>query len=168
MMGSGRRGAALLAVALVAGVPAFGGPAGAISEGTRIIRLQQAPPTLTTIALGPAGPIGDEIIYEAALTRKGRPSGAIFGSITGIGSLQAGLRTDRETRLSVGVFELPEGQISVQGLTYYDPLAREIAASEPATRAVVGGTGKYLGARGEVVTRRLADGSYVHTIRLVD
>jgi hypothetical protein len=138
-----------LAVTLVAGVPAFGGPAGAASEGTRIIRLQQAPPTLTTIALGPAGPIGDEITSEAALTRKG-------------------LRTDRETRLSVGVFELPEGQISVQGLTNYDPLAREIAASEPAIRAVIGGTGKYLGARGEVVTRRLADGSYVHTIRLVD
>jgi hypothetical protein len=163
---SGRLLATAAAVSLLVtlGTPT----AGATPKVARTITLRQAPPTLTTLALDPAGSIGDEIIYEAALTRKGRPSGAIFGSITGIGSLQAGLRTDRETRLSIGVFELPEGQISVQGLTYYDPAAREIATSEPATRAVVGGTGKYLGARGEVITRRLPDGSYVHTIRLVD
>ena len=44
----------------------------------------------------------------------------------------------------------------------------EIAKNNPQIRAIVGGTGKYIGARGQITTIRDDDEGYTHVIELVD
>ena len=58
--------------------------------------------------------------------------------------------------------------VSVFSLSYYDPGQREMKTSRPVVRAVVGGTGDYIGARGEVRTEHLPDGTYEHVFTLLD
>ena len=43
-----------------------------------------------------------------------------------------------------------------------------MTSSEPQTRAIVGGTGIYLGARGQITSTRNADGTYTQLIELVN
>ena len=50
----------------------------------------------------------------------------------------------------------------------YNPKLVEIANDVPQVRAVIGGTGKYIGASGQVTTIRNQNGSYVHTVELLD
>ena len=59
--------------------------------------------------------------------------------------------------------ELPTGAL---GVSYYKESDRLLTIGEPATRAIVGGTGKYVGVDGEVTTVRNEDGSYTHTLRI--
>jgi hypothetical protein len=44
----------------------------------------------------------------------------------------------------------------------------EIAKNNPQIRAIVGGTGKYIGARGQISTTHDDDEGYTHVIELVD
>ena len=53
------------------------------------------------------------------------------------------------------------GQVPVSA-----PTKVEITEEAPQVRAVVGGTGDYFAARGQVTTVRHKDGSYDHTIEL--
>ena len=50
--------------------------------------------------------------------------------------------------------------------TKYSPTAGEFAADKPVVRPVLGGTGKYTGARGQATTTRNADGSYTQVFTL--
>ncbi|NDE57492.1 MAG: hypothetical protein EB071_11545 [Gammaproteobacteria bacterium] len=59
-------------------------------------------------------------------------------------------------------------QIYVQGANFYvSDKNPGLIVGSPVYRIVCGGTGKYLGARGEVVSTRLLDGSYKHVFRLM-
>jgi phage baseplate assembly protein gpV len=53
-----------------------------------------------------------------------------------------------------------QDQIVVAGVPDYPSNAPEFAADKPVVRAVIGGTGKYNGAGGQLTSTRNADGSY--------
>jgi hypothetical protein len=80
-----------------------------------------------------------------------------------------GARSDEtlEERIGNLVFAFGDDKLVVAGGSAYPAGSVEMAANEPQLRAVVGGTGAYLGARGEVVTTRNEDGTYRHEFTLV-
>ena len=74
-----------------------------------------------------------------------------------------------EDRVGQLVFDLGEGDsLVVAGASVYETEADEMTPGAPQVRAVVGGTGQYLGARGEVETIRNADGSYEHEFTILE
>jgi hypothetical protein len=66
------------------------------------------------------------------------------------------------------VFAFNGGQIVALGTSIYAAQGTTNFRNDnaPVTIAVVGGTGKYRSAKGEVVTTKRADGSYRHVIIL--
>ena len=65
-------------------------------------------------------------------------------------------------------FQLTAGTIVARGLSFYPLGDRELRPGKPGVIAVIGGTGAYIGASGEVTTTRLADGTYRQVITLVE
>lgn len=121
---------------------------------------------LNALDLNPSGEAGDLTTFEAPIAKDGEPYGSLMGTMTKVGSIGAGLNTQREERMLTAVFDLPEGQISVLGVSYYLEGDLLLPAGEPVTRAIVGGTGDYVGIDGEVTTVRNEDGSYTHTLTI--
>jgi hypothetical protein len=58
-------------------------------------------------------------------------------------------------------------QIIAFGVSDYSPSAAEFEAGQPTVRAILGGTGKYMGARGQLASTRNADGSYTQVFTLL-
>jgi len=53
------------------------------------------------------------------------------------------------------------------GARDYPPTAGEFDPGQPVVRAILGGTGKYMGARGQLASTRNADGSYTQVFTLL-
>jgi hypothetical protein len=60
-----------------------------------------------------------------------------------------------------------QDQIVAVGATDYPPTAGEFDAGPPVVRAILGGTGKYIGARGQLASTRNANGSYTQVFTLL-
>jgi len=58
--------------------------------------------------------------------------------------------------------------IVIAGKSVYPHGAHEMTIDVPQVRAVVGGTGRYVGARGQMSTTRRDQGLYEHSITLID
>lgn len=159
----------LVRAGMLAGIVTIGGLAlaGCGSGGTTLT-LTQVPDDvqLTALDLNPAGDVGDVTAFEAPVLKDGEVFGSMMGTMTKVGSIGDGWNTEREERMLTAVFDLPDGQISVIGVSYYKEDDTRLPTSEPVTRAIVGGTGAYIGVDGEVETVRNEDGSYTHTIRI--
>ena len=56
----------------------------------------------------------------------------------------------------------------IAGTAAYPADQAEMAPDSPHVRAVIGGTGRFIGARGQMVTTRREAGHYEHTFTLVD
>ncbi len=123
---------------------------------------------LVFLDLNPTGDSGDITTFEAGLYRDDEAYGSVMGTITKVGSLGEGARTDREERVLTAIYDLPGGQISALGISYYYEGDTLLPEGEPMTRAIVGGTGEYVGVDGEVTTTRNPDDSYTHVLRLVN
>lgn len=157
---------AVVIVALTLWVASFTIFAGAavMGQSTTTLTLLQAEPEIEVV-----NSINDGILtfFEGDLTTtSGAEAGVLAGSIltVDVADLERG---EIEARSRTLTFDTPDGQIQVAGLSYYPIADRELAKAEPVVIAVVGGTGKYLGATGEVETTRLADGSYEHVFTFV-
>ena len=154
-----RAGAAILGAGLLASC--------GLSEKTLVLTQASGDNVeLNALDLNPSGAAGDVTTFEAPIAKEGQPYGSLMGTMTKVGSIGAGLNKKREERLLIAVFDLPQGQISVLGVSYYREGDLLLPAGEPVTRAIVGGTGAYVGVDGEVTTVRNQDGSYTHTLRL--
>lgn len=140
------------------------------ATGDETITLTQRvddPVELVVLDLNPTGDSGDMTTFEAGLYLDDEPHGSIMGTMTKVGSLGEGAQIDREERMLTAVYDLPGGQISVLGISYYFEADTLLPEGEPMTRAIVGGTGEYVGVDGEVITTRNPDNSYTHLIRIV-
>jgi hypothetical protein len=125
--------------------------------------VMSAKPSLTYIDTGKKGAtIGDYEVFSAAVTKDGEGFGTLFGlklQVAKPGAMGAakglGLFQNQLT------FNFPDGTVSVAGLQYYAVNGRlpdgSLLAGE--TRAVVGGTGAYAGARGTLHTTAHRDGT---------
>jgi hypothetical protein len=128
--------------------------------------LFQAPPTIKTWDLNATVPGARETIFGAKLsTNKGRAFGYLTGSIVSTEIAQT--EATGEVRHRNLTYTLPGGQILAKGNSFYPANEEQLTFNESAVIAVIGGTGKYLGARGEVATTRKADGTYRHVFTLL-
>lgn len=97
-----------------------------------------------------------------------KPSGETFGLVTGSFRSVAPVSGNLgEVRLRHLVFDLPDGQIIASGNSVYSPSQVEITKNTKIVIAVIGGTGKYIGARGELTTNRNDDGTYTSRFALL-
>jgi hypothetical protein len=141
------------------------------TPSTETLTVYEDKPTLKLLDLGPPGNSpGDVYHFFAPLhSSPGGPvTGEVFGSKTLI-KMATDTNPNLETRATVLFFTFAnrQDQIVAVGATDYPPTAGEFDAGQPVVRAVLGGTGKYMGARGQVATTRNADGSYTQTFTLL-
>jgi hypothetical protein len=138
------------------------------TQGPEIITLTHAAGTSNSVPVdaNPDGVQGDYSVFDSPVYRDGKLYGSMIGSLTKVGALGSGTHPEREERLVSAIFDLPDGQINVMGLSFYNPEATKMERNEPYVRAIVGGTGAYVGARGEVETIHNDDDTYTHTIKL--
>lgn len=128
--------------------------------------LTNEPPTTTTIpSTVPDSPIGTESIHQAVVRNsKGAMAGNFHASILTVGATPGDLV---ENRLRTIVFNLKDGQIVATGVTLYPKTDAYLPVNKSVRIAIVGGTGKYLGASGEMYTTRQSNGNYRHVLTLV-
>jgi hypothetical protein len=125
-------------------------------------------PDPTYIDLGPAGDsAGDQRIWEfGGQTAEGEPVVMDWLMITtGQPEAASGL----ESRMTSAVFSFGSGtndRILVQGIGLYPVHGSTAKIAATLERAIIGGTGKYAGATGIVVTTHLEDGTWRHVLNV--
>jgi hypothetical protein len=139
-------------------------------SGTTTFTLQQPKPHLQNLPVGPSGhAMGDLLAFVAPITRDGKPDGTISGTLVTVDMPGDGIGEETfESRISTIVMRFgPNDCITLSGSAVYPTTASEMPPSSPQVRAITGGTGSYLGARGQVTTTHNADGSYTHVVELL-
>ncbi len=79
--------------------------------------------------------------------------------------------TQLESRMTTSVVTIGSAgkdTILLQGIGMYPTAGATLKRNAPLERAVVGGTGHYIGARGQMLTTRRGQGHYEHNITLID
>lgn len=129
----------------------------------------QDKPEIQHIDIGTAGmSIGDILAFEAPFKTTDGKKGRMYGMITLIS-----LPTNSSDPFldKIGTIVLDFGgndSLVVNGRSIYGSYKSEIKDNSPQLRAVTGGTGKFIGARGQISTSRNPSGAYVHVIELLD
>ena len=125
-------------------------------------------PVIKHIDLGaPGGSHGDLLAFEASFADKDGNKGVMSGVIITV-ALPDGIGGQFYDR--IGNVALDFGGIDslvLAGKSLYPTGAGEMQVDAPQVRAVTGGTGRYLGARGQMTTTRRDAGHYEHVIELL-
>jgi hypothetical protein len=145
-------------------------PVAQAERQTHTLVLTQQPPTLPPVDQHTPGlSVSDAVLYESAITGEHGESGLLNGFLITADvpyAETADLDSDRLGQLS---FDLGNGNtIAVIGESIYRGEAVQMTPSVPQLRAVVGGTGNFMGARGQVATTRIDDGTCRHEFTLID
>ncbi|BDX34808.1 hypothetical protein TUM20985_53550 [Mycobacterium antarcticum] len=141
------------------------------AEGrTHTFVLTQQPPALHPVdADMPGASVADAVLYESVITGDHGENGLLTGFLitADVPDAETGdVDADRLGQLS---FDLGGGNmLAVIGESTYRGEAVEMTPSAPQLRAVVGGTGTFIGSRGQVATTRNGDGTYRHEFTLLD
>jgi hypothetical protein len=158
--------AALFASALIS---ACGGRS--TNPSTESFTVYEDVPKMSLLDLGqPGNSRGDAYHFFAPLrsSRGGPVTGEVFGSKTLIKlATDANPSTENRGTLLFFTFGGHQNQIVVFGITEYSPSAGEFAAGKSVVRPILGGTGNYMGARGQLTSTRNADGSYTQAFTLL-
>jgi len=166
-------GLGALAVAGAIGIAIGGASALTTAQAehpTRTFVLTQQPPALHPVDLHIEGAsVGDMVLYEASIAGEQGESGMLTGFLitADIPDAETGdLHQDRLGQLS---FDLGNGtSLVVAGEAIYPDADVEMTQNAAQLRAVVGGTGDFMGARGQVATSHNDDGSYRHEFTLLE
>jgi len=132
------------------------------------IKLHQELPKIVHIDLGVVGnSTGDLMAFDSVFSNDKGMTGMLSGYITTID-----IPNETETfedRMVHMVFEFGGANTIVVGgkSVYPKILGAEFTKLKPQIRAVIGGTGEYMGARGQLTTTRNEDGTYEHLIELM-
>jgi hypothetical protein len=137
---------------------------------TRTLVLTQQPPALHPVDLHIEGAsVADLVLYEASVTGEQGESGMLTGFLITADVPDAETGDVHQDRLGQLSFDLGNGaSLVVAGEAIYPGGDVEMTANAEQLRAVVGGTGEFMGARGQVETTRNDDGSYRHEFTLRD
>jgi len=151
--------AALALVGLVA-VPA---------SADQTFSILQELPALTQVDIGAQGSShGDVLAFEAPFTADDGASGEMHGIIITV-SIPIGENDPFLDRIAQIVANFGNTDtLVIAGTAAYPNGQAEMAPDSPHVRAVIGGTGRFIGARGQMVTTRREAGHYEHTFTLVD
>lgn len=148
----------VMGTALVVSAPA----ANAAPQDWSMVLEQSAPTIINSIVVD--GRV-IELSWEAVLRdESGRTVGRVFGSQHDMDATPGG---KTETRLRTLVFRFKDGQIVAQGLAQYSLMGKLLKPGTRSVIAVIGGTGSYAGARGELVTIHLKDGTHRQKFQLL-
>lgn len=138
------------------------------AESKRSFKLHQEKPVLVNVDLANQGNSnGDMLAFQAGVTGENGLKGTMFGLLITVDIADGDdALEDRSGQINI---DLGNGNsLIVAGRSVYKGTNQEIDAGTPQLRAVIGGTGDYIGARGQVSTTRNADGSYDHVVELLD
>jgi len=138
--------------------------------GTTTFTLQSSKAHLERLPVGPSGhAMGDLVAFVAPVTRDGKPDGTLSGTLVTVDMPGDGIGEESfESRISTIVIRFgPTDCITLSGSAVYPTTASEMVKSAPQVRAITGGTGAYMGARGQVTTTHNADGSYNYVVELL-
>lgn len=153
------RGAVVVALFASVALAGCGG-----GNDSRTLVIEQGVPELVSY--------GDDVArglaFDATITDPDGNQGVLIGNLLTVDLPDPVSGEELEERIGTLVFTFGGDELVAVGGTSYPAKDAEMAAGEPQLRVVAGGTGAYLGARGEVVTTRNTDGTYTHTFTLLD
>jgi hypothetical protein len=158
--------AALLASTLLAGCGLR-----CTSPSTETFTVYEDAPKMSQLDLGASGKsLGD--VYHFVAPLHSSPGGPVTGELIGSKTLvkvptEANPNLERRATLMFFTFDDQKDQIIAFGVADYSPTAAEFDAGKSVMRAILGGTGKYMGARGQLASTRNADGSYTQVFTLL-
>ena len=141
---------------------------------TTEMTLQQEPPELVLLDHGVEGAShGDFMFFDSSIrSEDGSLSGIMTGTLLVANMHPPGDVADQEVQsrfANVVIDVADKGTIVIMGsATYPADSAAEMEMNAAQVRAIVGGTGEYIGARGEAATTRNEDGSYTHQLTLLN
>jgi hypothetical protein len=141
------------------------------NPSSETLAVYQDAPTLNLLDHGPPGNSPGDVYHFFAPLRSS-PGGPVTGEVFGTKTLvklatDANPNLEQRTTLLSFTFGDRQDQIIVLGVVDYSPTGAEFNADQPVVRAIVGGTGKYMGARGQLTSTRNADGSYMQVFTLL-
>jgi hypothetical protein len=136
---------------------------------TDVFMVRQEAPVLAHADLALAGAShGDMMAFQAKFTTDAGTAGVLNGLLITV-DIADGELDVLEDRLGQLAFDFGNGDsILAGGQSVYPGTDHEMSADAPQLRAVTGGTGTYMGARGQITTTRNTDGSYEHMFELMD
>jgi len=141
-------------------------PAASSAKAKRsVLKIVSTAPTITTVDLGPAGKSPGDVYVVASdmKTRSGRLIGRLRGTQTSIA-----IEDGAETVQAYFTFAFRDGsQIMVGGLGQFPLSGTGLLVDRKYRRAILGGTGRFVGARGQLTSVMRADGHYDQTFRFV-
>jgi hypothetical protein len=138
-------------------------------QAAETFTILQDKPELTDIAMGEDGPShGDILAFEASFTGEDGAKGTMSGFITTV-DIPSGADEVFFDRIANIVLDFGGiDTLVVGGKSVYPAEKGEINVDAPQVRAVTGGTGRFIGASGQITTTRRDAGHYEHKIELVD
>lgn len=138
-------------------------------QAKQTFTITQSKPEIQHIDIGTPGmSIGDILAFEAPFTTQDGKAGRIYGMITLV-SLPTSSSDPFLDKISTIILDFGSSDsIVANGKSVYDKYQGEIKDNVPQVRAVTGGTGRFIGARGQISTTRNASGTYEHVIQLLD
>ena len=112
---------------------------------------------------------GDLLAFDADVITNNNIKGKLSGYLLTIFIPEENHENFQEKMLQM-VFDFGEGNtIVVGGKSIYPNIDKsEIVENQPQLRAIIGGTGSFIGARGQISTKRNDDGTYEHFVELVE
>jgi hypothetical protein len=141
------------------------------NPSTEMLTVYEDAPKMNQLDLGPPGNSpGDVYHFFAPLhsSAGGPVTGEVFGTKTVV-KLATKDKPNLERRATLLFFTFAEhqDQIIALGVHEYPTNAPEFDAGKSVVRAILGGTGKYMGARGQLTSTRYTDGSYTQVFTLL-
>jgi hypothetical protein len=141
------------------------------NPSTETLTVYQDAPKMKLLDLGePGNSPGD--VYHFFAPLHSSPSGPVIGEVFGsktLVKLATDANPDLEKRATLLFFTFADrqDQIIALGVHDYSPTAAEFNAGKSVARAILGGTGRYMAARGQLISTRNADGSYTQVFTLL-
>ena len=141
------------------------------TASTETFTVYEDKPTLKLLDLGPPGNSPGDV-YHFFAPLHSSAGGPVTGEVSGtktVVKLATDAKPNLERRATLLFFTFGEqqDQIIALGVHEYPKNVPEFEAGKSVARAILGGTGKYMGARGEVTSTRNADGSYTQAFTLL-
>lgn len=131
---------------------------------TTTLELYNAPPSISSHDIDAEK--DRLIVWHATFHEEASLSLPSLGEV--MGSMMVIKSADEEERFTNVEFDWKDSNDSIIISSIHAYPVNAIETSTPIHRAIIGGTGKYIGAKGEIISNRQEDGWYHHKIILVE
>lgn len=139
------------------------------TQAAETFKITQSVPNIAHIDIGsPGASHGDLMAFEAPFETEDGKTGVMSGLIT---TVSIPTENDGDFLDRIGHLVIEFGGIDslvLAGKAMYRSGQAEMSPNMAQVRAITGGTGRFIGARGQITTTRLDAGHYEHLIELVD